>query len=53
MPGVEAAVEAEMVLTGDERAAKAIVQENTDKRLSVILVRLQEARVAAEQFRAA
>ena len=44
MPGMDAAVEAEMVINGgDERAARALVEENTDNGAAVIMAKLQEA----------
>lgn len=44
MPGAEAAIEEEMVFNGgDERAAKAVVLENTDTGMAEITARVEEA----------
>ena len=44
MPGAEAATEAEMLVNGgDERAAKALVEENSDTGWGKIVSRLEEA----------
>ncbi len=52
MPGVEAMVEDEMMFNGgDERAAKALVRENTDQGMSEIAVRIEAA--TTEQHKAA
>lgn len=44
MPGMDAAVEAEMLWNGgDERAASALVRENNDMGMEEITARLHEA----------
>lgn len=52
MAGLEAMVEQEMVFNGgDERAAKALVSENTDQGMSEITARMEAA--IQEQHKAA
>jgi hypothetical protein len=52
MPGVEAMVEQEMLFNGgDERAADALVRENTDQGMSEITARMEAA--TTEQHKAA